>query len=227
MPLAFVGVINSAIPFSLFAFATLYLSAGFTSILNATVPFWAALVAWVWLRERLSGVRVVGLLIGFLGVVLLVWGKISFNADGTGWGIIAALAATLSYAIAASFTRSKLAGIDSLTTSTGAMAGATIALLPFAMLYWPQQSPSLRAWLCVLVLGSFGTGLAYILYFRLINALGTSGGVTVTFLIPVFGVLWGALFLGEIVTVNMVGAAALIVAGTALTTGLIKFGKIP
>lgn len=220
-----VGTINSAIPFWLFAFATLYLNAGFTSILNATTPFWAAIISWLWLREKIGAVRVLGLAIGFAGVLMLVWDKATFKGDGPMWGILAALAATLLYGMGANFTRSKLAGIDSLTISTGAMIGATLVLAPFALLYWPAQPPSARAWLCVLVLGSFGTGFAYILYYRLIRKLGASGGVTVTFLIPAFGMLWGALFLDEAVTQNMIVGTALILAGTALTTGLIQLRR--
>jgi drug/metabolite transporter (DMT)-like permease len=221
-PMAVVGVINSALPFSLLAYATLSVTAGFASILNATSPLWGAIVAWVWLRERLTPWRIAGLAIGFAGVLLLAWGKVSFKPGGTGLAILAALIATLSYGIAASYTKRRLAGVDTLAVATGSQIGAALVLLPLALLAWPARPVSLTAWASVIVMGVACTGVAYILYFRLIAHVGPARAIAVTFLVPAFAILWGAAFLGEDVTMQTAAAGLVVLAGTALSTGLVK-----
>ncbi|PXF29740.1 membrane protein [Pokkaliibacter plantistimulans] len=220
--LAIVGVLNTALPFVLLSYATLSMTAGFTSILNATTPLWGALIAFVWVKERLTLAQVLGLLIGFVGVITLVWGKVSFSGNGTGPAIVAALLATCSYGVAASYTRKYLSGIDPLVIATGSQLAGFILLTPLAALYLPQHSIGLSSWLSVLVLGIACTGVAYILFFRLVSRIGPSKTITVTFLIPVFGMLWGYLFLQEAVSAQMLAGAAVILAGTLLSTGLIK-----
>lgn len=219
--MAIVGITNSAIPFSLLTYATLSLSAGFTSILNGTAPFWSALVAYLWLGERLTLVRLFGLLIGILGVLFLVWGRISFKPGADGWAIVAGLLATAFYGFAANFTKRQLAGVDALSSATGSMLSASVVLIPLALIMWPAGSPSTTAWLAVLVLAVAGTALAYLLYFRLIAGLGATRATTVTFMIPAFGMFWGWLFLDEQVSWNMIAGTALIILGTTLTLGLI------
>jgi drug/metabolite transporter (DMT)-like permease len=227
-PLLIVGILNSAAPFCLFAWAELTLSAGVTSVINATTPLWGGVVAWVWLKDRLSGLRVAGLVIGFAGVLALVGDQIFSHAgDGasstaTALAALAALAAALLYGVAASYTKRHLTGVDPLTVAAGTMTGATIVLLPFAVATWPTAPISLTAWSSVLALGVVCTGVAYLLYFKLIAAIGPARTITVTFVIPVFGILWGALFLGERVSLGMVEACLAILAGTALATGFIK-----
>lgn len=216
-----IGVLNAALPFVLFGYAMLTMNAGFTSILNATVPFWGALVAFFWLGERLGRWRIAGLVLGFGGVLVLVWGRVSFGAGGFGLPIAAVLLATLSYAVAACATRLYFADVSVLVNAAGSLFGAVLALLPLAVIHWPQQFPDLLAWGCALLVGVLSTGLAYVLYFRLIARIGSTGAITVTFLVPMFGMVWGALFLGEAITLNMVAGAAVILAGTALTTGLV------
>lgn len=220
-PMAIVGIINSAIPFSLLTYATLSLSAGFTSILNGTAPFWSALVAYLWLGERLTRVRLFGLLIGIVGVLVLVWGRVSFKPGGDGWAIAAGLLATAFYGFAANFTKKRLAGVDALSSATGSMLGASVVLVPLAGLMWPDTPPSATAWMAVLVLAVAGTALAYLLYFRLIAGLGATRATTVTFLIPAFGMFWGWLFLGESVSASMIAGTALIIFGTSITLGLL------
>ncbi len=218
-----VGILNSAIPFTLFAFATLSLTAGFTSVLNASVPLFGALVAYFWLADKLSGARIVGLIVGFLGVTVLVWGKISFKDNGSGWAIVAALVASLSYGIAANYTKRHLSGVHPFANATGSQIAATILLLPLAIAYWPETMPSLRSWLSVLALGIACTGIAYILFFRLIANVGPAKAVAVTYLLPVFGMIWGLLFLDEAITHNMIMGCLVILLGTALATGILKW----
>ena len=219
-----VGVINSAIPFVCIAFALQSISIGQSSVLNATVPLFGALIAWFWLGERPSGSRVLGLLIGFAGIALLASENASFDTNALGsssaWGIAASLLACLCYGIAASYTRRFLGGVPSLVSATGSQLGATIFLLPFCLWYWPTQAPSTQAWLAVTALGVLCTGTAYILYFRLIAHAGPVRALTVTFAIPVFAIAYGVMLLGESVTHWMLGCALVIVLGTSLSSGL-------
>jgi drug/metabolite transporter (DMT)-like permease len=219
-----VGVINSAIPFVCIAFALQSISIGQSSVLNATVPLFGALIAWFWLGERPSGSRVVGLLIGFAGIALLASENTSFDTNALGnssvWGIAASLLACLCYGIAASYTRRFLGGVPSLVSASGSQLGATIFLLPFCLWCWPAQAPSLQAWLAVSALGVLCTGTAYILYFRLIAKAGPARALTVTFAIPVFAIAYGVILLGEGVTHWMLGCALVIVLGTSLSSGL-------
>lgn len=220
-----VGVINSAIPFACLSYALLSISTGLSSIINATVPLFGALVAWVWLKDRPQGLRVVGLLVGFFGVALLAWSKSSFTpgtgGGGTGWAVLACLAACFFYGVAASFTRRYLAGVPSMVLATGSQVGATLALLPFTLWYWPEQAASGSAWLALLALGVLCTGVAYVIFFRLIDKRGPAKALTVTYAIPVFGVAYGVLLLGETVTAWMLVCGPIILLGTALSSGLI------
>lgn len=220
----FLGTINSGLPFAFFAYALLSLSTGLTALINATVPLFGALVAWVWLKERPRGLKVLGLLIGFAGVAMLVWGKASFKPNASGHasalGILACLAACLCYGLSASFTRRHLMGIHALVVATGSQIGAVLALALPTYLFWPAQMPSLRAWLALVVVGVLCTGIAYVLFFRLIEKLGPSTSLTVTFLIPVFANVYGIVFLDETITRWMLLCAPLILLGTALSLGL-------
>lgn len=221
-----IGMLNSGIPFLLFAFALLSITTGLSAILNATVPLFGALVAWVWLKDRPTGSRVLGLVIGFAGVALLAWDKASFKPGASGlapaWAVLACLLATVCYAIAASATKRWLTGIPPLVTATGSQVGATLGLALPALWLRPAAMPGAQAWLAVLILGVLCTGIAYILYFRLIEQAGPARALAVTFAVPVFAILYGALFLGEQVTPWMLLCGAVIICGTALSTGLLK-----
>ncbi|NMG43372.1 EamA family transporter [Aromatoleum toluvorans] len=221
-PLLFIGVTNSALPFVLYAWAALSVTAGFASIVNATSPLFAALVAWVWLKDRLSAAAMAGLLLGLLGVVILVWGKASFRVGGAGWAVAACLAATLNYGIAANFTKRFLSGVDPMAIATGSQFYAALVLAPFAVWLWPEAMPGREAWTSVLLLAFACTGVAYVMYFRLIAHVGPARAIAVTFLIPVFGMLWGAILLDEVVTINMLAGCGVILAGTGLATGVIQ-----
>lgn len=221
-----IGVLNSGIPFALFAFALLSISTGLSAILNATVPLFGALVAWFWLKDRPTGARILGLAIGFAGVAMLAWDKATFRAGAgavaPGWAVLACLGATICYGIAASATKRYLTGVPPLVLASGSQLGAMIALaLPAAWL-WPAQAPGAQAWLGVTVVGVLCTGVAYILYFRLIEQAGPARALAVTFVVPVFAVIYGAVFLGEVVTGWMLLCGAVIVLGTALSTGLLR-----
>jgi drug/metabolite transporter (DMT)-like permease len=225
-----VGITNSAIPFVCFSFALQSITVGLSSLLNATVPLFGAVIAWVWLSDRPSGSRMLGLAIGFLGVAMLAWDKASFKPDASGlssgWGVLACLFACFCYGISASFTKRFLGGLPSLVSSTGSQLGAALALLPLTIFYWPSHEVSLKAWGAVITLGVVCTGFAYILFFRLIERAGPAKALSVTFAIPVFAVLYGVVLLGETVTPWMVGCGLVIVLGTTLSTGILKLPNL-
>ncbi len=216
-----VGVFNSALPFLLYAYAAQSLGAGFLSVANAVTPVWGAVIGWLWLRDRLPALRTVGLMIAFSGIVVLVWNKLDFQQGGTGPAVLAAIAAPLCYGIAANWTKRYLTGVDALANATGSMLGAAAVLLPLAILSWPAEPVSWQAWSATILLAVLCTGIAYVSFFRLIASIGPTAAVSVTFLVPIFGVFWGATLLGESVSRNMLLGAAVILAGTALSLGLV------
>ena len=222
--LLLVGLLNSAVPFALFSFAALSITAGLSSIVNATTPLWTAVVAFVWLRQGLTRWRALGLVIGFAGVAFLAWDKASFKpgADHAGlWAVLACALATLCYGIAANATKRLLSGVPPLVVATGSQAAAALLLaLPAAWL-WPATLPGAVAWGAVAALAALCTALAYLLYFRLMSRVGPTNAVSVTFLIPLFAMLWGALFLQEAVTAQMVAGGAIVLVGIALALGLV------
>ena len=213
------GLFNCALPFAALAYATVYLTAGTAAVLNASTPLFGALVAYAWLKDALTVNRIIGLAVGFAGVVLLAWEKISFHGHGVTPAILAALGAALSYGVGVNFTNRKLGGMPSLAAATGSQIAAALLLLPLAAMNWPSAVPTLKSWLCVIALGILCTGVAYIFFFRLIARIGAAKTITVTYLIPVFGMLWGSVFLSEAITLSMVAACAVILLGTALASG--------
>ncbi|KKD59346.1 membrane protein [Grimontia sp. AD028] len=220
-----VGLFSSAIPFILFAYAMVSVTGSFASIVNAGSPIWGAIIAYLWLGESLNRDRILGLLLGVLGVIILVWGKLDFGDQGLGWPVVAVLGATLMYGISAIYTKRFLTGVPPLVTATGSQVGSTIVLLPLGLLFWPETAPDSAAWIAAAILGIASTGFAYILFFRLISRVGPTNTIAVTFLIPLFAAVWGVAFLGEIITPRMLAGGLTIFAGTALTTGIVNFGR--
>jgi drug/metabolite transporter (DMT)-like permease len=219
-----VGLLNSAIPFTCISYALLAITTGLSSILNATVPLFGAVIAWLWLKDRPNGSRILGLLIGFGGVALLAWDRASFRPDAsglaTGWAVLACLLACLCYGISASYTKRYLSGLPPLVTATGSQLGASLGLALPALWLWPAQMPGLQAWLALLAVGVLCTGVAYILFFRLIETAGPARALAVTFVVPVFAIVYGVILLGEAVTPWMLLCGVVIVCGTTLSTGL-------
>lgn len=224
-PIFWVGLINTAIPFCLFSYAVVQLGAGFGSILNATAPMFAAIVAFFYLKDRLNKWAVLGLLIGFVGVAVISIARSGLNSELAVLSIAAALSATLAYGVAACYTKQRLTGVSTLAVATGSQIFASVMLFPLAYYTWPTDVPSLTAWWQVTVLGTVCTAMAYMLYFRLIANVGAAKAMTVAYLIPVFGVIWGIVFLGESVSLLMAVGAGLILLGVTLTTGVIKIPR--
>ncbi len=215
-----VGVTNSALPFVLFAYATLTITGGMAAVLNSTAPLFGAVVGYLWLRDALRRPQVAGLALGVIGVMTLVWDKLDLASGGVA-AVAAGLAASASYGWSANYAKLRLGGVPPLVVATGSQLGAALALAPLAWFFQPAANPPLSAWLCVLALGIACTGLAYILFFRLVANAGSAKAISVTFLVPVFGMLWGALFIGEQVTPTMLAGGVIVLTGTALVSGLI------
>lgn len=220
-----VGTLNAAVPFLLYAYAAQHLGAGFLSVANAITPVWGALIGWLWLNDRLPVSRAVGLAIGFLGIIVLVWNKLDFGPGGAGMAVLAAVSAPIFYGIAANWTKRFLSGVDALASATGSMLAAALVLMPFALAAWPAAPISSQAWLATVLLAVICTGAAYVVFFRLIANVGPTGAVSVTFLVPIFGVAWGAWFLDESVIPSILIGSAIILLGTSLALGLLAIRK--
>ena len=218
-----VGLTNSALPFLCFSYAALSITAGLAAIFNAASPLFAALIAGLWLRDRLTPARIAGLAIGFAGVLGLAWDQASFKPGGTGWATLACVAAAVCYGASANLTKKRLADVAPLAVAAGSQLAAALALALPALLWWPPTLPSARAWTAVALLAVLCTGIAYVMYFRLIAHVGPANAIAVTFLIPAFAVLWGWLLLDERVGAAMLAGCAVILFGTALATGLLKW----
>ena len=218
--LTVVGIVNAVIPFTMLGYAAMSLTAGFTALINATTPLWAAVVGLFWLNAKLSRLQWTGLALGVIGMTVLTWGKVDFKPGGSGLAIVAGLVATLAYGFATHYTKLKLSKVSPLGVATGSQTAGALILLPFLLAYWPATMPSVTAWIATILLAVLATAFALILYFRLIARLGGQKASTVTFLIPVFAVGWGAVLLDEGVTLPMTVGGAIVLAGTALTLGL-------
>lgn len=233
--IALAGVTNSALPFLCFSYAALSIPAGLSSIFNAATPLFAAVIAWLWLRDRLTPLRALGLLIGFTGVVGLAWDKAGLPGSSTATptvaaagaspdlAILACLAGALMYGWSANFAKRHLSGVAPLAVAGGSQLSAALLLAVPAWWWWPTQSPSGTAWAAAAALAVLCTGVAYVIFFRLIARIGAAGAMNVTFLSPLFAVLWGAIFLGERPTWAMGLGCAVIVFGTALGLGLLRW----
>ncbi|MGP9421001.1 EamA family transporter [Pseudomonas reactans] len=213
----FLGVINSGLPFLMYCFAAQWLPAGYSAIFNATTPLMGAIIGFAFFSEKLSARKWGGVILGLLGIIVITTiGDIN-SASGMLYGILACLVATSCYGVAGFLTRrwiSNRGGLDPKTVAFGSQMGATLFLLPFfgwsmgtgPAVNWGQ----IDVWASVLAVGLVCTALAYILYFRLIADIGPLRSLTVTFLIPPFGVLWGYLALGETITKGFIIGAIIV-----------------
>jgi len=212
------GSINAALPFSLLAAAQLEIEASLAAVLNAMAPLFGALVAAVWLGERVTFAAKAGLVLGVVGVTLVV-GLSPFTIDVTFvLAVLACLAAAFAYGIGANIVRVRFAGEPPLSMAIGQQLAAAVVLLPLIPAMPVRATPDTIDVLCVLALALGSTGIAYLLYFRLLRELGATGGMTVIFVVPVFGVLWGALFLDERIHLGTVLGGAVILLSVWLIT---------
>jgi len=216
------SIFNTTLPFVLFGYAILTLPAGLTSVLNSTTPIFGALIAYFWLKDRISLMAFFGLLLSFIGVIVLTSENITTSDPQTTLPILAILAATLCYAIAANYTKVFLNNVHPLALAAGSQTSSSLLLIPVGLYFLPETFPSIEAIYSVITLGIFCTGVAYILLFKLIADVGPTKAMSVTYLIPVFGLLWGYLFLGETIDYIMIIGSSCILLGVALTTGILS-----
>ena len=221
-PLIVTGLINSAIPIFAITWAETRLDSGLTAIIQASAPLFTALLALRFSRgDRVRGSRLAGLVVGFAGVALLVGGRPSGQ-------IVAALAVVFSavcYAAAALYAGRRLRGVSPLVTALGTLAAATLATLPVGLFQLPSHMTSWKVTASVVTLGIAGTGLGYILYYALIAGAGASRAILITYLVPTFAVVYGAVLLSEPVTAAAVGGLVLVLAGVGLGTGAVRLGN--
>lgn len=229
LPALLLGVVNSAVPFVMYCLAAKWLPAGYSAILNATTPLMGVIIGGLLFSEAFTLRKLAGVLLGLLGIVMLTaTGDLRLSMPVM-LGIAACLVATACYAIAGFLTKRWIGdrgGLDARLVAFGSQLGATLFMLPvFVVSLTTQpavdwQHPGI--WLCVLALGLICTAWAYILFFRLIADIGPLRTLTVTFIIPPFGVLWGYLFLGETLSSGFVAGALAIAVAVWLVTGGVK-----
>ncbi|MEH6421290.1 DMT family transporter [Pseudomonas sp. CGJS7] len=212
--LALIGAINSAVPFTLFAWAAERAPAGIGAITSAMTVLFTALVGFLFFGEKIGGRRAVALLSGFAGVAVLAAGKTA--GASIGWAVAAGCAAAFLYGVGLNLVRRHLAGLPPAAIAAATLASAALLMLPLAASHWPTQAIGARAWGAALMLGVLCTGLAYVLFYRLVARLGAARTSMVTYLIPLFGVAWAWLLLDEPVTATMAVAGALILGSVAL-----------
>jgi drug/metabolite transporter (DMT)-like permease len=209
-----VGLLGSAIPFTLFAFGTLTLSAGLSSVLNATTPFFGAFIAMVLLGESISPIKWLGLLVGFSGVCALVWDKL--QVQGGAVAISACLLAAFLYAVAAHYSKRKLGHLPPMVVATGSQIMASLWMIPVTIWFLPSKLPSVKSWLAALSLGVLCTGVALAIYFTMLKSIEATRIMTIAYLIPLFGILWGVVFLNESLTVSTGVGGCLVFGGLYL-----------
>lgn len=232
------GVVNSGIPFLMFALAARVLPAGYSAILNATTPLMGVLIGAAAFGERITGARIGGVLLGMAGVAVLAQtGPVVLTPAVLG-GMAACLVATACYGAAGFLTRRWITargGLDSRLVALGSQWGAVLALLPFAAwelwrqpdlpAQWAQATPAV--WAALLAMGLLCTAFAYVLYFRLIADVGPVKALTVTFLVPLFGVAWGWLVLGEAATWAHAAGGGLIAGALWLVLRPVPVSAVP
>jgi drug/metabolite transporter (DMT)-like permease len=219
--LALVALGNAVAPFLLIAWGQQSIDSGLAGILLASSPLFTALVASAYHREeRATGLRLAGVLVGFVGVALLL-GVQPASGDDALLGAVAVVCAALLYSVSGLYIGRRLADIPPLAVAVGTTLWATFLTLPLALVVWPDEVPGLGPAAAVVVLGVGGTGVAYVLYFALIGGAGASRAILVNYLIPTMAVAYGVTLLDEPLTASMVGGLALILAGVTLGTGLV------
>jgi len=213
--IALVGAINSAAPFALFAWAAQRAPAGVIAISNSMTVLFTALLAFLFFGERIRLRTGVALLAGFAGVVVLASAKTA--GMSIGWAVVAGTSAAFMYGIGVNLVRQWLGHLPPVALAAATLSCAALVLAPFAIAAWPQGTQTAGAWASAIALGVLCSGVAYALYYRLIQRIGGSRAVTVTYLVPLFAVGWAWMLLGERPTLPMFLAGVLILGSVALS----------
>lgn len=222
---AIIGIFNVALPFTLFAYSAQTVTASLLSVINATAPFFAAIFITVFLKKKLSKAQIIGLIVGFCGVGLLMYEGFGIKGDNVVISLIAAICAPVCYGIFSTYITYKPLNIPPLLISVSTLWCATFFLLPFSLSHNFYDIPRSVDWLSVLLLGVMCTGLAYVIFYRLIENMGTISALTVLFLVPFFGTIWGVVFLDEPLSINLITSGILILLGVAISNNLLLAKK--
>jgi len=206
-----IGVLNCVFPFLLYGYAALDITVGLLAVLNATSPMWGALLSTIVLRERMSPGRIAGLLVGVAGVALVSGAE----ASGRWLAVVAGLGAGFCYGLTGVVMRRWARDTTAKGMAAGSLLMGGLVLAPLLVVV-PPRWPGIPVALAMLALGLVCGSVAYILYFRLMADICATGALTVTYLIPIFGVAWGVIFLGEAVTPAMLAGAIVVILGTVL-----------
>lgn len=221
-PLAVLGIFNASLPFWLLAWSEKRLDSGLAAVLQASTPLFTALVAFGFSRsDRVTGARLIGVVVGFLGVALLVGAQ----PEGDVLSALAVLGTAVCYAASALYAGARLQQTPPIVTSIGTLVVASIATMPLGIAELPGHTPSWKAIGSIVALGAVGLSVAYILYFGLIAGAGASYAVLVTYLVPALGLGYGAVFLDEAITASALGGLALILVGVGLGTGTLRLPR--
>ena len=218
------ALLNNALPFTLFGWGQTHIASGLASILNATTPIWGVLVAHVFTAdERLSPRKIAGVLLGFGGVAVMIGPMLLANIGSEAAAQLACIAASFCYALAAVWARRfRKMGIAPMSVTTGQLAAGAFMMLPLAMLIdqpWTKAMPPLSAWGAIVALALLCTAFGYVLYFRLIDTAGATNALLVTLLVPPFAILFGSLFLNEVLAAHDFIGLGLIALGLAAIDG--------
>jgi drug/metabolite transporter (DMT)-like permease len=214
-----VGLLNSGLPFLLYSFASLSLPSNVEVVINALAPGFGALFGAIWLGERLDARKLAGLLLGLGGVVVVSGIAAGGQGAGTAGAVLACVGATVCYGLAGVYIKLKAKDIEPKAMAGASQLLAGLAIMPALALSPPRSAISLPTAAIMLAFAILCSAVAYLIYYRLVAKAGPSRALTVTFLMPVFGFLWGGLFLGEAISLRMLAGAAIILAGTFLVVG--------
>lgn len=213
--LAIIGALNSALPFMLFAWAAKTAPAGVGAITNAMTVLFTALVGFLFFGEKIGSRRAIALVAGFVGVVVLASDKTA--GASIGWAVAAGAGASFLYGVGINLVRRHLTGLPPAAVASATLGVAALLTLPFAIANWPTTAIPMKSWFSAAMLGVLCTGLAFVMYYRLIARIGAGRASTVTYLIPVFGVAWAWLLLDEPLTIKMGIAGVMILGSVALS----------
>jgi drug/metabolite transporter (DMT)-like permease len=218
----FVGAIGLALPFALIAEALTVIDASTAAILNALSPLWATIFAALWIRDPITPAKMAGITLCLIGTAVLVgWTPTPI----THRELVAAsmsVAATALYGFTIVFTKVRLKGASPMATSAATLLFAALALVPFTPLDRDLSADPATAWWALAGLAIVSTTVAFIFYYRLIADVGPVKAITVTLLVPIFGMIWGVLLLGEPVTPGRLAGCAVILLGCSLILGLVN-----
>ena len=210
-----ISISNNVIPFTLFSYASLGANSNILAILNATTAFNTMIIAYLWLDEKVSTKQIFGLALGFLGVLILVNPQ---SAEATLIASLSCLIASVFYSFSAVFIQKNAAKTNKLVLIGWSLVFSSIIMMPMSYFYLPTKLPSLEATLAVIWLGAISTGFAFLGWVRLIEKIGAVKTSTVAYFLPIFGIIWGNIFLDEIISTTIVIGCLVILVGIFLAT---------